>query len=115
MLFRSCLTVFSICADTEAEALELSRSRDLWFIRLLRGNPGPFPSIQEASDYEYSDGELAALADNKQKRAVGTPDQVWEQLIALVERFKLDELMIITITHDVEARRNSYKLIASSA
>jgi luciferase family oxidoreductase group 1 len=112
---HTCLTVFSICADTEAEALELSRSRDLWFIRLLRGNPGPFPSIQEASDYEYSDGELAALADNKQKRAVGTPDQVWEKLIALVEHFKLDELMIITITHDAEARRNSYKLIASSA
>jgi len=33
----------------------------------------------------------------------------------LVERFKLDELMIITITHDAKARRNSYKLMASSA
>ena len=111
---RSCLTVFGICADSEAEALELSRSRDLWFIRLLRGDPGPFPSVQEASDYPYSAGELQLIERNRNKRAVGTPEQVTERLQARVRQFQLDELMLISITHDPAARRRSYELLASA-
>ena len=108
-----CLTVFSICADTEEEALRLSRSRDLWFIRLLRGDPGPFPSVEEAIDYPYSDGELAAIEENRDRRVVGTPQQVKAKLLLLAEQFQLDEIMLITITHDPAARRHSYQLLAS--
>lgn len=108
---RTCLTVFCICAETEKEALELSRSRDLWFLRLLRGNPGPFPGVQEASDYDYSAGELAAIADNRDRCAVGTPELVREKLMGWVESFQLDELMVITITHNPEARRRSYEML----
>lgn len=107
-----CLTIFSICADTEEEALRLSKSRDLWYIRLLRGNPGPFPTVEEAENFEYSPGELQALQENRDKRAVGTPEQVKARLLELANEFKLDELMLITITHDVEARRRSYELLA---
>ena len=111
---RSTLTVFTICADSEEEAIELSKSRDLWFIRLLRGNPGPFPTVQEASDYDYSNGEIRAIEENHNRRAVGTPEQVCEKLSLWVKQFKLDELMILTITHDAEARRHSYKLLSSA-
>ncbi len=107
------LTVFAIAADTEEEALLLSKSRDLWFIRLLRGNPGPFPSVEEASDYPFSEGELAAIEENRGKRVVGTAQQVKEKLLALSDQFNLDEIMLVTITHDPEARRHSYKLISS--
>lgn len=111
---RSSLTVFTICAETEKEALELSKSRDLWFIRLLRGNPGPFPTVKEASEYDYSEGELRAIEENRDRRAVGTPEQVCEKLQGWVDKFELDELMILTITHDAEARRQSYKLLSSA-
>jgi luciferase family oxidoreductase group 1 len=107
-----CLTVFSITAETETEALRLSRSRDLWYIRLLRGDPGPVPTVDEAVDYDYSQGELAALEQNRDRRAVGTPSQVKAKLLALAEQFKLDEIMLITITHDPVARRKSYELLA---
>ena len=108
------LTIFTICADTEKEAIELSRSRDLWFIRLLRGDPGPFPSVQEATDYEYSKGELSAIEENRDRRAVGTPEQVCDKLRSYVDKFELDELMILTITHNNQARRRSYELLAST-
>lgn len=110
----SCLTLFCICADTESEATRLSRSRDLWFIRLLRGNPGPFPSVEEAENYDYSPGELAAIADNRDRRAVGTPEQVVKKLQSMIERFQLDELMLVTITHDPKARMRSYELLADA-
>lgn len=111
---HTCLTLFCICAETEDQAQELSRSRDLWFIRLLRGNPGPFPTVQEASDYPYSEGELRAIEDNRDRRAVGNPEQVREKLQSLAQQFKLDEIMLVTITHDPVARRRSYELIASA-
>ncbi len=111
---RCCLTAFAICAETEAEALELSRSRDLWFIRLLRGNPGPVPSVQEASDYDFSDREMLAIKQNRDQRAVGTAEQVAEKLGAWATQFQLDEMMLVTITHDPAARRQSYELLASA-
>jgi len=111
---HSVLTIFTICAETEKEALELSKSRDLWFIRLLRGNPGPFPSVKEASDYPYSGRELQVLEENRKKRAIGTPEQVCEKLESYVKDFELDELMILTITHSKSARRESYELLYSN-
>lgn len=110
---KTCLTIFTICAETEEEALRLSRSRDLWYIRLLRGNPGPFPSVEEAIDYDYSEGELQTIEDNRDRRAVGTAEQVKQKLLSLVEKFDLNELMLVTITHDPIARRRSYELLAS--
>ena len=108
----TCLTLFSISAETEEEALRLSRSRDLWYCRLLQGNPGPFPTVQEAIDYPYSPGELRTLEENRGKRAVGTPDQVKAKLLSLAEQFQADEIMLVTITHDPVARRRSYELLA---
>lgn len=109
-----CLTLFCICADTEEEALRLSRSRDLWFIRLLRGNPGQFPTVEEATEFDYSPGELAAIAENQNRRAVGTPEQVKSKLQSLADQFKLDEIMLVTITHDPKARARSYQLLAEA-
>jgi luciferase family oxidoreductase group 1 len=110
---HTALTIFTICAETEEEALRLSRSRDLWYIRLLRGNPGPFPSVEEAINYPYADSELRVINENQGKRAVGTPKQVKEKLLNLAEQFAADELMLISITHDPEARRRSYELLAA--
>ncbi|GAB1258894.1 LLM class flavin-dependent oxidoreductase [Aurantivibrio plasticivorans] len=108
------LGIFVICADTEEEALRLSRSRDLWFVRLLRGDPGPFPSVEEAEAYPYSQGELEMLAHNRSKRAVGTPEQVKAKLMALQEQFGIDEFVVVSITFDFEARLKSYELLADA-
>jgi len=106
------LCVFTICADTEEEARRLSRSRDLWFVRLLQGAPGPVPTVEEATDYPYADAERRAIEANRDKRAVGTPAQVKAKLLELADTFGADELMILTITHDPKARAKSYSLLA---
>ena len=68
--------------------------------------------MQEALDYPYSPAELRTLEENRVKRAVGTPEQVKVKLLSLAEQFQADEIMLVTITHDNEARRRSYELLA---
>ncbi len=109
---HTCLSIFALCAETEEEALLLSSSRDLWFIRLLSGNPGPFPSVEEACEYPYAKSELELIKSNRSKRAVGTAKQVKEKLLSLADQFGVDEFMLVTITHDTEARKRSYELLA---
>lgn len=106
------LCVFAICADTEEEAWRLSRSRDLWFVRLLQGAPGPVPTVEEAEAYPYAESELRVIEANRRRRAVGNPLQVRERLMSLAAEFGADELMILTITHDPAARARSYELLA---
>jgi alkanesulfonate monooxygenase SsuD/methylene tetrahydromethanopterin reductase-like flavin-dependent oxidoreductase (luciferase family) len=45
---------------------------------------------------------------------VGTPATVRARLEAVAEAYAADELMIVTITHDHQARRRSYELIAEA-
>lgn len=109
---HTCLSLFAVCAETEEEAQRLASSRDLWYIRLLRGNPGPFPTPEEARDYPYAQSERELIAANRDKRAVGTPKQVREKLEALAQEFGANEIMLVSIVHDHEARLRSYELLA---
>ena len=90
----------------------MASSRDLWYIRLLRGNPGPFPTPEEARDYPYAASELTLIRSNQEKRAVGTPAQVKAKLESLSKEFGVDEIMLVTIVHDHRARLRSYELLA---
>src|SRR5262249_54428082 len=49
------VAVFALCADTEAEARRLAKSRDLFLLQLYTGRLGPYPSVEEAEVHPYSD------------------------------------------------------------
>ena len=104
--------VFAVCADTEAEAERLARSRDLFIVRLYTGRAGPYPSVEEAERYPYSPRELAIVHHARQRTVAGAPEQVREQLLALAGEYGVDELVVVTITHDPGARLRSYELLA---
>lgn len=107
------LGVFVICADTEEEAMRLSRSRDLWYIQFASNPKGPpIPTPEQAAEYPYNADQLAFISSNRKQMVVGTPEQVKEKLLALVQRFGADELNIVSITHDFSARCRSYELLA---
>jgi luciferase family oxidoreductase group 1 len=107
------LGVFAICADTEAEAHRLARSRELWYLRILTTpNGGPLPSVEEAESFPYTAQQLATLRAYPRASALGTPAQVKEQLLDIAERFEADELVVVTITYDFAARCRSYELLA---
>jgi luciferase family oxidoreductase group 1 len=111
---RASAAVFVVCAESEAEALRLSRSRDLFLLRLYTGRPGPYPSVEEAEAYPYTSGDQAMIQHNRQRTIAGAPDHVAERLHAFAREHQVDELVIVTITHDPKARRRSYELVAEA-
>ncbi len=106
--------VFVLCADTQAEAERLASSRDLWRLRLDLGQIGPIPSVEEALAYPYSEMEKRRVAFNRRRQIIGTPDIVKEQLLALGERYGVDEFVIVSICYDFAARLRSYELLAEA-
>ncbi len=111
---RASLGVFVICAETEEEAMRLGKSRDLAMLLRTRAGFGPFPSVEEAEAYPYTAQDLQIMDRNRQRCFYGDPDQCRERLTALAEAYAVDELVVLTITYDPEARRRSYELLAEA-
>lgn len=111
---RSALAVAVTCAPTHEEAEYLCWSR--WASRILsRARPGAppgIPSPEEAMAFDYTPAERDYLAYLRQTSIYGTPAEVGERLRHLGAEWGTDELVIVTITHDGEARKRSYELLA---
>jgi luciferase family oxidoreductase group 1 len=104
--------VWALAADTEAEADALFMSPGLSRIWRDRGVFAPLPSVAEAMDYAYSEGERARLASQRARAFCGTPDRVAAQLRALAAELQVREVAVLTTAHDPAARRHSYTLLA---
>jgi luciferase family oxidoreductase group 1 len=108
------VAVFVLCADTETDASRLARSRELFIVRLYTGRAGTYPSVETAERYPYSSRELAIVEHARQRTVAGTPEQVRTRLGALAAEYDVDELVVVTITHDPKARLRSYELLAEA-
>ena len=106
------VAVFALCADTDAEARRQARSRDLFLLRLYTGRFGPYPSVEEAESYPYTDRDLAIIQHTRQRTIAGPPERVRERLLAVGAEYGVDELVIVSMTHDFKARLRSYELLA---
>lgn len=106
--------VFVICADSEAEAARLARSRDLWMLRLRRGETQPVPTVEEAENYPYTDHERAVVRYNRRRTIAGAPEQVRDRLLELGRAYGVDEFVVVTICHEFEDRLRSYELLAQA-
>ncbi len=111
---RASVAAFAVCADTEAEAERLARSRDLFLVRLRTGRPGPYPSVEEAMAYPYTPHELAIVRHTRRRTITGAPEQARERLLALADEYGVDELVVVTITHSAKARLRSYEFLAEA-
>jgi len=111
---RASVAAFTVCADTESEAQRLAQSRDLFIVRLYTGRPGPYPSVEEAEAYPYTPRELAIVRHARRRTITGDPELVRARLLALAGEYGVDELVVVTITHDFKARIRSYELLAEA-
>ena len=106
------LTVFVICAASDAEAERRAASIDLRRLNMDYGLNQPVPTQAEAEARQYTAEERARIAYNRRRLVFGSPATVKARLLELQQRFDADELMIITITGDYETRLESYTRIA---
>ncbi len=111
---RASLALFVVCADTEAEANRLARSRDLFVLGIHTGHSGPYPSVEEAEAYPYTERELALIRHKRQRVIVGAPEQVRDRLLGMRAQCGVDEFVILTITHDFKTRVRSYELLVQA-
>lgn len=111
---QASMGVSVLVADTQEEARRISTSRNLWVLWMMQGRPGPFPSIEDALDYPYTDEEREILAGIEARGLTGTATQVRNQLLALAEEHDVAEFSIVTITHEHQHRIRSYELLAEA-
>ena len=102
--------VFSVCADTDKEAEELSLSAAAWRLNSQKGIFGTFPTLEEAKD--SINGDLVRTNDNR--TFVGTAQTIREKLQPILNKVEPEELKIITICEPFSARVRSYDLIKQS-
>jgi len=108
------LAVAAIVAPTDAEADALAASADLNRLLRDRGQYRPVPSVEEAQAYPYSDAERAAIARNRARLFVGSPQTVMEKMSSLIADCQADEVMVMTAVYDHAARKRSYALLAEA-
>ena len=103
-----------ICAETDAEAARLARSAEVWGLRPEGTERGPLLSAGDAAARTLTEIEEAKVAQGRAARVVGSPARVRDGLVALAESYGVDELMLLTVCHDPDARRRSYQLVAEA-
>ena len=103
-----------ICADTDAEAARLARSAEVWGLRPEGTERGPLLAPEDAAARTLTELEEAKVAQGRAARVVGGPARVRDGLVALAERYGVEELSILTVCHDPAARRRSYELVAEA-
>ena len=106
--------VSAMVADTDEEAHRQSLSRFLWWIRLTQGRPGPFPSLEEAENHEFTDHDRTVMEKMRGRSFVGSPAVVRDRALKLANRLGVDELVVLTICPSFEARLRSYELLADA-
>ena len=104
--------VAAICADSEEEAERLASSTRMAITLLRRGQLIAVPSVETALAFFDQPGE--SVAAGSRRVVVGTPETVRSGLEAVAEEYGADEVLVVTITHEHEARKRSYELLAKA-
>lgn len=111
---RSGLCVWALAAETMDKAQYHFTSRALSRIQRDKGLLGPLLPPDDAAKVELSTLEQAKFDQFRKDSFVGTGPEVAARITELKERVGVDEMAVVTWTHDEEARRQSYTLLAKA-
>ncbi|MFN8162565.1 MAG: LLM class flavin-dependent oxidoreductase [Solirubrobacterales bacterium] len=109
---RLAVAVRAIVAETGEEALRLSTSWRMAFDLLRRGRLIPVPPPEKAARYLELHGGEDEGAPGAPRRLIGTPDRVRAEIEEIAAAYGAEEAIVVSITHDHEARRRGYELLA---
>jgi len=111
---RTAVAVWAVAAETEEEAVRLAASSKMAFTMLRRGRlievPPPDTALRFLDQLDEADTRKA----QSRRALVGTPDQVREGIEAVAAEYGTEEVVVVTITYDHEARKRSYALLAEA-
>ena len=111
---RVIVAVWVICAETDEEARRLETSSKMAFTLLQRGELIPVPTVERAERFLAEQAPRSPGLQRARRRITGTPATVRAGIESVAAQYGADEVMIVTITWDHDARRRSYELIAEA-
>ncbi len=103
------VATWTIAAPTREEAERLSLPSVMMFAHLIRGELIAVPSVATAEAWVAENGNPG----RRRRTTLGTPAEVRSQLDEVAALYGADELMLVNILPDHEARVRSYALIAA--
>jgi luciferase family oxidoreductase group 1 len=103
-----------VAADTDEQAAWRFTSIQQRFLGMQRGVRGPLPRPIDPAQLEtmWNPREKAGVQRMLTATAVGSPASVRQQLQAIIEQTRADELIVAGAIHDHAARLHSYELLA---
>jgi len=112
------LGIGAIAASTDDEAQRLASSVRLFRRRAMRGDRGPIPTAEEALAELGAGPDPADLTRRETgewpRAIIGAADHVRSTLVDIASVLHLDEVMVVTIVHDHQARLRSHELLAKA-
>ncbi|MCW5770108.1 MAG: LLM class flavin-dependent oxidoreductase [Rhodospirillaceae bacterium] len=109
---HAALCVWALAAESEEKAQFHATPRFKWRLFRERGIFPPIDTPEEAAAHPYTEAEQARLERMRRDGFVGTPPQVGARIRELAQRVGVQEIAVVTWTHDEEVRRRSYTLLA---
>jgi luciferase family oxidoreductase group 1 len=112
---RTAVAVWAIAADSDEQAQYLASSSRMAMRLLRQGELIPVPTPEKALEYLRAIGQPTDHGFTDGRRGVlGSPAKVAAKLHEVGDAYGADEVIVVTITHDHEARKRSYELIAEA-
>ena len=109
------LALGAIAAETEDEAKRLFSSVRVFGRRIRQGIRSQIPPVEEAvKELENKLGPDRPDNGEWPRIVIGEANDVRDRLIDMASVLGAEEVMIVTITHDHQARLNSYRLLAKA-
>jgi luciferase family oxidoreductase group 1 len=110
------LTISVFCAEDEARARALQLTHDLNLFRFFTGkSDGNSLTPEQAMAYPLGPQEQSFIDSRASSRAVGTPEQVWQQMTALANQHQANEIMAVTNMYYFEDRKRSFELLMQAS
>lgn len=107
------VALWTVCADTDAEAERLAASSKMMMVHLLRGELIAVPSPETAAEWLEQNPHYAGARAGR-RLIVGSPATVRAGIDAAAAEYGADEVMLVNILYDHAARRRSYALVAQA-
>ena len=110
------VTMSVFCAESEQHAKAQQFAFDVNFFRYItgqrgRGNEGGLLTPEKAQNFPMTPQLEGFIASRNQNRAVGTPEQVHDQIRKLASVYGADEVMAVTNMYYFEDRKLSFELL----
>jgi len=102
----------AICADTDEQAERLAASSRMSFSMLRQGRLIPVPPVDQA--LRYLETRERNPGGSGRRAVIGSSETVRAGLQQVASEYGAEEVVIVTITYEHEARRRSYELIAET-